>query len=56
MKSISNKTKVKLNKKSKLSKNQTKSKNKKSFKSVKRIQKGGVKNVEVFTKVMKTIE
>jgi len=48
MKSISNKTKVKLNKKSKISKKQTKRKNKKSLKSVKRIQKGGVGNEEVF--------
>ena len=51
MKNILNKTKVKLNKKSKLSKNQTKRKNKKSLKSVKRIQKGGVANEEVFGRI-----
>jgi len=48
MKNISNKTKIKLNKKSKISKKQTKRKNKKYLKSVKRIQKGGIVSDEVF--------
>ena len=54
MKGISNKTKVKLNKKSKISKKQTKRKNKKSLKSFKIIQKGGiVTNKDVFMKISK---
>jgi hypothetical protein len=51
MKSISNKTKIKLTKKykkGKISKKQPKLKNKKSLKLVKNVQKGGVPNEEVF--------